>query len=43
MERIVWDTYFDALDKVEDGLKRGDPFALGLREKAEKLIKDCKL
>ncbi len=43
MERVVWNTYFDVLDRVEDGLKRGDPFALELREKAKKLIKDCKL
>ena len=43
MEKIVWDTYYNVLDKVEDGLKRDDPFALELRKKAKKLIKDCKL
>ena len=43
MERAVWNVYFDLLDKVEEGLGRGDPFALELREKARKLIRDCKL
>ncbi len=43
MDGVVWNTYFNVLDKVEDGLKRGDSFALELREKAKKLIKDCKL
>jgi len=39
----VWDTYYNVLDKVEDGLKKDDPFALELRKKAKKLIEDCKL
>lgn len=43
MEGVVWNTYFDVLDKVEHGLKRGDPFALELREKAKKLIESCRL
>ena len=42
-EKVVWDTYYNVLDKVEDGLKKDDPFALELRKKAKKLIKDCKL
>jgi hypothetical protein len=43
MERNVWDIYFDVLEKVEGGLKKGDSFAFDLREKAQKLIKDCRL
>ena len=43
MEKVVWDTYYNVLDKVEDGLKKDDPFALELRKKAKKLIEDCKL
>jgi hypothetical protein len=42
-ERVVWNVYFDALDKVEEGLNKGDPFAVSLREKAKKLIEDCRL
>lgn len=43
MERKVWNVFFDVLDKVEEGFKKGDSFALGLREKANKLIQDCRL
>ncbi len=42
-EWVIWNAYFDALDKVEEGLNRGDPFAVQLREKAKNLIKDCRL
>ena len=37
-EWVIWNAYFDALDKVEEGLNRGDPFAVQLREKAKNLI-----
>ena len=38
-EKKAWDIFYDLLDKVEDGLKKDDPFALDLKEKAKKLIK----
>ena len=38
-EKKAWDTYYDMMDKVEEGLRRNDPFALDLKEKAKELIK----
>jgi hypothetical protein len=38
-EKEAWDIFYDLLDKVEDGLKKDDLFALDLKEKAKELIK----
>jgi hypothetical protein len=38
-EKKAWDIFYDLLDKVEDGLKKDDPFARDLKEKAAELIK----
>jgi hypothetical protein len=37
-EQKAWDLYYDILDKIESALKEEDPFALELRERAEKLV-----
>jgi hypothetical protein len=42
-EKAVWDSFYDVLDKVEEGVKQNDPFALDLVEKAKNLIRDCKI
>jgi hypothetical protein len=42
-EKKAWNLYYDILDRIESGLKEGDPFALDMSEKAEKLIKDCEI
>jgi hypothetical protein len=42
-EKKAWNLYYDILDRIEDRLKEGDPFALDMSEKAEKLIKDCEI
>jgi hypothetical protein len=42
-EKKAWNLYYDILDRIENGLKEGDPFALDMSEKAEKLIKDCEI
>ncbi len=42
-EKRAWDVYYDILDKVEEGLNDGDPFALDLKQKAKKLIEGCKM
>jgi hypothetical protein len=42
-EKKAWDLFFELLDKVEAGLKTGDPFALALKEKASNLMKACEI
>jgi hypothetical protein len=42
-EKRGWDLFYDILDKVENGLKKGDVFTLKLKEKAEALIEECKI
>jgi hypothetical protein len=42
-EEKAWNIFYDLLDKVEEGLQGGDPFALDLKEKAKKLIKTSKI
>ncbi|MEE9200208.1 MAG: hypothetical protein V3V45_02065, partial [Candidatus Brocadiales bacterium] len=37
-EKTAWDLYYDILDHIEAGIKSNDPFALDLREKAQRLI-----
>ncbi len=40
-EYIGWNLYYDILSAVEDALKKGDKFALGLKRKAESILDDC--
>ncbi len=42
-EKKAWNIFYDLLDKVEEGLERGDPFALDLKEKAKELIKTSEI
>jgi hypothetical protein len=41
-EQTGWNLFYDVLDKIEDDLKKGEPFALDVQEKARQLIQDCK-
>jgi len=40
-ERRVWNAYYDTLDRLEEGLKNAEPFAISIREKARALAADC--
>jgi len=40
-ERLGWNLYYDTLSAVEDGLNKGDGFALDLKEKAENIVRQC--
>jgi hypothetical protein len=42
-EKQAWGIFFDVLDKLENGLNEGDPFAVDLKEKAKRLIKGCEI
>ena len=40
-EKRGWDIFYDVLDRIEDGLAKGDDFALELKNKAIDLVEDC--
>ena len=40
-EKEGWDIFYDVLDSIEEGLARGDDFAMELRRKARELVKGC--
>jgi len=40
-ERKAWDLYYDILDRVEQGLKARDPYALHLRKCGRRLLQEC--
>ena len=40
-EKEGWDIFYDVLDRIEDGLAKGDDFAMALRGKARELVNDC--
>ena len=42
-EKKAWNVFYDVLDKVEEGLKNGDPFDLDLDKKAKELIKTSQI
>jgi hypothetical protein len=42
-EKYGWDLFYDTLDEIEGGLKKGDAFALKLQEKARSLIDGCRI
>jgi hypothetical protein len=40
-ETKAWHLYYDVLDRVEQGLKAHDPYALLLRKKGHRLLQEC--
>ena len=40
-ERRGWDTYYDALQALENGLKNKDEFAIDLQNKARDIMQQC--
>ena len=42
-EKAAWDLFYDTLDKLEEALKKNDPFALELKDKALSIIGDVKV
>ena len=42
-ERAGWNTYFDALDALEAGIRQGDPRALALRDRGREIIAACRV
>ena len=40
-ERLGWNLYYDILSAIEDGLNKGDGFALDLKKKAESIVRQC--
>ena len=40
-EKEGWDIFYDVLDRIEEGLAKGDDFAMELRRKARELVNDC--
>jgi hypothetical protein len=42
-EKEGWDLFYDLLDHLEKALMKGDAFALNLRERARRLVKECRV
>ena len=42
-EKKGWHLFYEILDRAEEGIKNSDHFALDLKEKANDLIRDCKI
>ena len=42
-EKQAWNLYYDTLDRIEEELRRKDPFALRLKKRAKELISECKI
>jgi hypothetical protein len=42
-EKKGWKMFYDILEKAETGIRKGDPVAVELKEKAKALIKACKI
>ena len=42
-EQKAWDLYYDILDKIENALRKGDPFAIELQERAKSLVSDTRV
>jgi len=40
-EKEGWDIFYDVLDRIEEGLAKGDDFAMELRRKARELVNGC--
>ncbi|MBW2709388.1 MAG: hypothetical protein JRD04_08945 [Deltaproteobacteria bacterium] len=42
-EKEGWDLFYDLLDHLEEALAKGDAFALNLRNRARKLVENCRV
>jgi hypothetical protein len=42
-EKEGWDLFYDLLDHLEEDLEQCDAFALNLRDRARKLVEDCRV
>jgi hypothetical protein len=40
-EKKGWDIFYDVLDRIEEGLAKGDDFAMTLKQRARELVNDC--
>ncbi len=40
-EKEGWDMFYDVLDSIEEGLAKGDDFAMELKRKTRELVSDC--
>ena len=40
-EKEGWDIFYDVLDRIEEGLSKGDDFAMELKRKTRELVSDC--
>ncbi|MBT6050457.1 MAG: hypothetical protein HOG49_26965, partial [Candidatus Scalindua sp.] len=40
-EKKAWALYYDILDKIESALRKGDPFAIELQERANRLVSNA--
>jgi len=40
-ERLGWNLYYDTLSAIEHGMAEGHEFALDLRKKAQRIIREC--
>jgi len=40
-ERKAWDLYYDILDKIENALRKGDPFAIELKKRAKIIVNNA--
>jgi hypothetical protein len=41
-ERSGWDNYYDSLEKLEQGLRAGEPFAGMMKQKAGEIVQGCR-
>ncbi|MCP4990313.1 MAG: hypothetical protein GY928_31040 [Colwellia sp.] len=42
-EKSAWGLYYDVLDQIENALKKEDPFAIELRERATELVNNARV
>ncbi|MEN8262999.1 MAG: hypothetical protein ABFR82_06010 [Nitrospirota bacterium] len=42
-EKKAWSIFYEILDHAEEGIKKSDPVSLELQEKANALIKNCRI
>ncbi len=40
-EKELWNLFYDTLDSIEDALSHSDPFARELRNRFERIVKEC--
>ncbi len=42
-EKKAWSIFYKILDRAEEGIKKSDPVSLQLQEKANELVKNCRI